>query len=126
MIESFNRRIANLSIAAIVMLSIVLMPIYANSANSAVHHRDMHLNDINSGEHANTIESAAVSDCEKNSSDRSENGDDACCEVGCTTIEVFALVYASSGFIPALDHEQLSAGALVARHSFDLMRPPRN
>lgn len=126
MIESFNRRIANLSIAAIVMLSILLMPIYANSAMSAVHHRDMHLNDLNSDEHANTIESATTSDCEKNSSDRPENGDAACCDVGCTTIEVFALVYAFSGFIPTLDHEHSSAGALVARHSFDLMRPPRN
>lgn len=101
MSESFNRRIANLWIAAIVMLSILLMPIYANSAMSAVHHRGMHVNDVNSDEHANTIESATRSGCEKkNSSDRPENGDASCCDVGCTTIEVFALVYAVAGFIP--------------------------
>ncbi len=129
MIESLNKRIATLWIATLVALSILLLPVYAKSASSAVHHRGMHMSGVvnaTSDKHANTGESATKSGCEKNSSDRSENGDASCCDIGCPTIEVFASVYVSTGFIPQLDHEHSSAGALVARYSFDLMRPPRN
>ena len=129
MIESLNRRIATVWIATVVALSILLLPIYSNSATSAVHHRGMHLSGVvnpTPHEHGSTGKSGTESDCEKNSSDRSENGDASCCDIGCPTIEVFASVYVSTGFIPQLSHEHSSAGALDARHSFDLMRPPRN
>ena len=129
MIESLNRHIATVWIATVVALSILLLPIYSNSATSAVHHRGMHLSGVvnpTPHEHGSTGKSGTESDCEKNSSDRSENADAACCDIGCPTIEVFASVYVSTGFIPPVSHEHSSAGALVARHSFDLMRPPRN
>lgn len=129
MIESLNRRIATVWIATVVALSILLLPVYSNSATSAVHHSGIHLSggvDATPDEHANTGKSGTGSDCEKNGSDSSENAGSACCDIGCPTMEVFASVNVSTGFIPPDSYEHSSAGALVARHSFDLMRPPRN
>lgn len=129
MIESLNKRIATVWIATLVALSILLLPVYANSATSAVHHRGTHIGGVlnaTSDEHGDTGQSATESGCEKSSSGRSENSDGSCCDVGCPTLEVFALVYVSTGFIPQLNHEQSHASALVSRHSSELKRPPRN